>query len=341
MSKNNLYFLFGLLLIVSLFMSSCTSTSTPDPTEVEPDLTATSQTATNTPIKVEPTATIDSLLEPILFTDGLNRSITLTAPAQTIVSLAPSNTEILFALGAGPQVVGREEFSDYPPQAQNITNVGGGFGDYNFELIASLQPDLILASSLQPPELIQALEDLGFTVFVLSNPTEMEGLFSNLLIVGELTGNSIQAQSLVESLRERVRIVEEKVSAVEEPLLVFYELDATEPNAPWTAGPGTFVDTLISMAGGVNLGSLLQGEWVQISIEEILVQDPDVIVLGDYTWGGITPEDVAARAGWASLSAVQFDRVYTIDDNLVSRPGPRLVDGLEEMAKLLYPELFD
>ena len=132
----------------------------------------------------------------------------------------------------------------------------------------------------------------------------------------------------------------QKIAGVAERPLVFYELDSTDVNAPYTAGPGTFIDTLISAAGGVNLGSKLSGSWVQISTEELIAQDPAIIVLGDYTWGGVTPEMVLARPGWEALSAVKNKRVFTFDDNLVSRPGPRMVDGLEAMAKLLHPELF-
>jgi iron complex transport system substrate-binding protein len=323
-----------LILSLLFIFTACTPSVSSEPTlipEIEVDITP----------EPLPTATPEPISDLISIQDGMGRTIQLEAPAQNIISMAPSNMEILFAIGAGPQVVGRDEFSDYPPEAMGITSIGGGFGEYNLEVIASLQPDLILASFLQPHELIQSLEDLGFSVFVLPNPSEMEELFENLLVVGELTGNLSQAQSLVESLRERVADVEEKVSKLDVPLLVFYELDATEPNAPWTAGPGTFIDTIINMAGGVNLGSSLQGEWVQISIEEILIQDPDVIILGTYTWGGVTPEDVKARTGWEALSAVRLGRVYTIDDNLVSRPGPRMVEGLEQMARLLYPDLFD
>jgi iron complex transport system substrate-binding protein len=333
MIRNHFASLILSMLFIFIF-TACTSSGSSEPTSI-PEIDV------DVPPEPLPTVTPEPISELISIQDGMGRTIQLEAPAQSIISMAPSNTEILFAIGAGPQVVGRDEFSDYPSEAMDITSIGGGFGEYNLEVIASLQPDLILASFLQPLELIQSLEDLGFNVFVIPNPSEMEGLFENLLVVGELTGNSLQAQSLVESLRKRATDVEEKVSKIEDPLLVFYELDATEPNAPWTAGPGTFIDTLINMAGGVNLGSSLQGEWVQISIEEILIQDPDVIVLGTYTWGGITPEDVIARSGWEALSAVQLGRVYTFDDNLVSRPGPRMVDGLEQMARLLYPELFD
>jgi iron complex transport system substrate-binding protein len=278
---------------------------------------------------------------PIELTDGLGRAIVLANPAQKIVSLAPSNTEILFAVNAGEQVIGRDEFSDFPVAAQAIANVGGGFGELDMETIVSLEPDLVLAADLSPPEQIAAIEKLGLTVYALPNPIELDGMYENLATVGMLTGHSQDAEQLVLSLKERVSAVETKVSQVEERPLVFYELDSTDPNAPWTAGPNTFIDTLITQAGGTNLGGAMADAWVQISVEELLVQNPDMIILGDATWGGVTPEDVIARQTWAGMQAVQAGKIYTFDDNLVSRPGPRLVDGLEAFAKLFHPELFN
>ena len=122
---------------------------------------------------------------------------------------------------------------------------------------------------------------------------------------------------------------------------MFYELDSTDPNAPWTSGPGTFIDTMIRAAGGENLGATLEGAWLQVSLEELIRRDPQVIILGDYTLGGVTLEMVMERLGWQGLQAVQEQRIYIFDDNLVSRPGPRLLDGLEALAKLLHPALFE
>jgi iron complex transport system substrate-binding protein len=144
----------------------------------------------------------------------------------------------------------------------------------------------------------------------------------------------------VQSLESRVAAVDENIFSIEERPMVFYELDATEPSAPYTSGPGTFIDILISRAGGQNLGGSLEGEWVQFSLEALIHADPQIILLGDAIWGGVTPETVAARSGWETLSAVKEGRVYPFDDNLVSRPGPRLVDGLEQLASLLHPEIF-
>lgn len=290
------------------------------------------QPAQNTPIP-SPTP------GPIVITDGLGNTITLEKSALRVASLAPSNTEVLFAIGAGAQVIARDSFSDYPEQANQITNIGGGFGEIDTETLVSLQPDLVLAAEINPVEQIQTLENLGLKVFYLNNPKDLEGMYENLRIVARLVGHEGEADTLIESLQARVAEVDKKVANVSDQPLVFYELDGTDPNAPWTSGPGTFIDLLLARAGGNNLGNSLEGAWVQISVEELIAKDPDIILLGDFTYGGVKPEDVIARPGWDTITAVQNQRVYPFDDNLVSRPGPRMVDGLEALAKLLHPEL--
>jgi iron complex transport system substrate-binding protein len=314
MSQNKLI----IFLVVFMLISGCTSVATPE----------TASTAA-------PTSAA------IIVTDGVGKQITLSGPAKRIISLAPANTEILFALGAGSQVIGRDTTSDYPEQAKSITDIGGGFSELNLEAILAQNPDLVIASMLTPSEQTKALEDAGLTVFTLGNPNNVEGLFTNLQTVGNLTGHEAEADVLVAELKQRVAAIEEKLAKISQRPLVFYEIDGTDPNAVWTPGPGTFIDTLINLAGGDNLGANLQGEWVQISLEELIARDPDLILLGDALWGGVTVESVKARAGWEALTAVQNDQIFPFDDNLVSRPGPRLVDGLEELAHLLHPELFD
>lgn len=306
------------LLCMGFILSACAS-ATPAPTQLP--------AATPTPTGIS-------------IVDGLGREITLDRPAQKVASLAPSNTEILFAIGAGAQVIARDSFSDFPEQALAVADIGGGFGEIDTETLVSLEPDLVLAAEINPVENVRMLEDLGLKVFYLSNPKELDGLYENLRTVARLVGHEAETEGLIESLKLRVSTIEEKVSSLQERPLVFYELDGTDPSAPWTSGPGTFIDLLLTKAGGDNLGNTLDSEWVQISVEELITQNPDVILLGDYTWGGITPEDIAARPGWEVIAAVQNKQVYTFDDNLVSRPGPRMVDGLEALAELLHPELF-
>jgi iron complex transport system substrate-binding protein len=277
---------------------------------------------------------------PITLTDGLGKSFTFDQPYQKIVSLAPSNTEILFAIGAGNQVVARDNFSDYPETAKQVKDIGGGWGEVDTEAIVALAPDLVLAAEINAAEQVKSLEDLGLNVYYLSNPKTLDGMYDNLRTVAKLTGHESETETLIESLKSRVAAVDSKIASVTDKPVVFYELDGSDPNAPWTSGPGTFVDLLLTQAGGANLGNLLDSSWAQISLEKLVTENPDLILLGDAAWGGVTPEAVAARAGWSSLAALKNGKVFPFDDNLISRPGPRMVDGLEQLAKLLHPELF-
>jgi iron complex transport system substrate-binding protein len=274
---------------------------------------------------------------PLTFTDGLGRQVSLKGPAQHVVSLAPSNTEILFAIGAGPQTIGRDEFSDYPPEAKNLPSVGGSMGQYSTEAIVALKPDLVLAAEINSPELVKQLEDLGLTVYYLKNPKTLEEMYTNLEIVGQLTGKD--AAPVVQGLKARVQAVDEKVMPLSSRPSVFYEIDATDPAKPYTYGPGSFGDLLIARAGGYNIGHELSDPYPQMSLEQIVVANPSIILLGDSNWG-TTADNVTSRPGWESVSAVQNKQIFPIDDNLISRPGPRLVDGLEQLAKLLHPGAF-
>ncbi len=275
----------------------------------------------------------------ITITDGLGREVQLESAAQRVVSLAPSNTEILFALGAGDKVVGRDEVSDYPAEALPLPTVGGWSG-FSAEAIVALKPDLVLASELNTPELVAELEGLGLTVYYLPNPKTLEDLYVNIETVATLTGRD--ATKLTDSLKARVTAVDEKIMPVSYHPTVFYEIDATDPSKPYTAGVGTFIHLIINRAGGANFTELagITDPYPQVSLEQLVIAPPDFIILGDSMWG-TTPEIVAARPGWDVLTAVIEGRVFPFDDNLVSRPGPRLIDGLEALAKLLHPEAFE
>ena len=251
---------------------------------------------TTAPATAAPTlaATAAPTAASLTLTDGLGREVTLAGPAQRIVSLAPSNTEILFAIGAGKQVAGRDDISDYPEEAKSLPTVGGNLGKLNLEAITGLQPDLVLASELNSNEQVKALEGLKLTVFYLKNPTDLEGLYANLETVGRLTGRSSEAAALAASLKERVQKVNDAIAKTTTRPSVFYEIDASDPAKPWTAGPGTFLTSMIQMAGGENIGAGLTSAWAQISQEELLVKNPDIILLGDAAYG-ITAEQVGKR----------------------------------------------
>jgi len=272
-----------------------------------------------------------------IFTFDTNtRELPVEGEAKRIVSLAPSNTEILFALGLGDRVVGVTEFCDYPEQAQGIEKVGG-FMDLSVEKIVSLAPDLVLGIE-GVPGVVAKLQEVGIAVLVLQ-PTDLESIYHTIELVGQAAGAEEAAQALIASMQEKVEAVTAKVQGVEERPKVFYELDATDPAKPYTAGPDTLHDQFIRLAGGVNIAGKADMPWVQFSTEEIISQDPDIIVLGDPNYG-VTAEDVAQRPGWEVITAVRNGAIYPIDDNLISRPGPRVVQGIETLTRIIHPDQF-
>jgi len=287
-----------------------------------------------------PSAPVTSATEAMVFTDDLGNSIELTEYPQKIVSLSPSMTEILFAIGAGDQVVGRDEYSIYPEKALAVTSIGAMWDELPSEAILALEPDLVLAAQIVSEDQVVALRDLGLNVYWQANPSSYEELWENLRDIARLTGHEAETETLITDLEARVAAVQEKVATVSERPSTFYELDATDPSNPWTAGSGTFIDYIIDQAGGTNAASALQGDYAQISSEQLIAVNPDVILLADAPYG-TTPESVTERPGWEVITAVQENALYPIDPNMMSVPGPRLVDALEETARLLHPEIFE
>jgi iron complex transport system substrate-binding protein len=322
------------VMIMGLVVAACGGSSAPAEVPVE------SSSPTPAPAEMqEPTVEPTEDVFPLTIVDGMDREVVLPGPAQRIVSIAPSNTEILFAIGAGDQVVGRDEVSDYPPEALEVPSIGSTYGELNTEAILALEPDLVLAATITSPEQVQTLEVLGIPVFLLANPEDFSGLLENIRTVGVLTGHEAEAEALAVGLDARIEAVTQK--AADAGLVsVFYEVDGTDPTAPWTTGAGTFQDVLIGLVGGENIAADIAG-WGQMSLEEIVTRDPQVVIFGEGPWVPTTVESYSDRSGWGEIAAVVDGRVYGIDTNLVDRPGPRLVDALEEMALMIHPELFE
>lgn len=320
----------GLIIIaVVILLGGCSSPATPVAVVEQPSVVDLAPAETEvTPMPIE---------EPLALVDGLGRTVEFEAPAQRIVSIAPSNTEILFAIDAADQMVGRDEYSDFPAEALAITSIGATYGELNIEAIVALDPDLILVASITPIEQIEALEDLGLRVYQVPNPMTFNDLFVNLEALGKITGQEANAAILVEDLGARVKAVEEAV--IDAALVrVFYEVDGTDPTAPWTTGTGTFQQVLIDMVKGENIAVDLDG-WGAMNLETIVERDPEVIVFGEGPWVPTTSESLAERTGWGGISAVVNGRVFGVDTNWIDRPGPRLVDALERIAEIVQPDL--
>ena len=269
-------------------------------------------------------------------TDDLGRQVNIPTIPQRIVSLAPSTTEILFALDLGDRVMGVDDFSDFPPEAKAKPKLGAPFPGFNIENIVDAEPDLILSVR---GTYVEQLEARGLQVVVLE-PQDMDHVLRNIELVGRIAGAQGKAKEVVTDMKKRLARVRAKTSAasVIKPR-VFYEVDATDPTKPWTAGPGSFIDALITDAGGQNIAASRKELYFQISAEKLISQNPQIILLAD-TEFGVSVETAIRRAGWGGIEAVKKEAIYPIGADITSRPGPRLVEGLEAMARLIHPELF-
>jgi len=271
--------------------------------------------------------------------DDLGRPFPL--PARTperIVSMAPNITEILFALDLGSRIVGVTRFCDYPPATEAIRKIGG-LVDPNIEIIQSLDPGLVIAFRGNPIRLVDRIRKLGLPVFVLDIGQGLEALFPLIARIGRVTRSEDRAGELAAGLRRRLESVDAAMSRVRDRPKVFVLLYG---QGLWTCGGESYVDDIIARAGGANVASSLPKKWVLYKREQILKDDPDVIFIL-----ARSREDFLAGRDWLlrkarveGLAAVRSGKVFELDENAASRFGPRLVDVLDRMARLLHPELF-
>ena len=273
--------------------------------------------------------------ERITAVDDVGRAVHISETPRRVVSLAPSITEILFALGLGDTVVGVTDSDDYPPEVEAKPTVGAYFST-SLEAILEKSPDLVLTGGHD--RVIPRLIETDVPVLVLQ-PKDIFGVFRDIRIVGTVMDRDKEAATLVAHLEDRLNAVAGRTARTTDRPTVYFELDGTDPGSPWTAGPGSYVDLMIALAGGDNIVDTA-GAFVQLSLEELIATDPDLIILGNYPF--VTPEDVIQREGvWQKLAAVEGRRVYVIrDPSLTSRPGPRIIDGLEQLARIIHPDLF-
>ena len=272
----------------------------------------------------------------------------LDAIPEKIISMAPSTTEIAFALGLDEKVVAVSNYCDYPYdfsawiQAGNISSIGD-FSDPNMEVMASLDPDLILATGgVQGPTIV-TMRDLGYKVLVL-NPSNIDGVMENIELVGNATGKTVEAAALIEDVTGRINSVVDKVANAASTPKVYYEV-WYDPTSLWTAGSKAWQNELIEKAGGVNIFADQDLEYFQSSAEAVIERNPDIILLpaqgmgfGEPFWGSL--DDVKARPGWDTTNAVHNDGLVEVDSNTIARAGPRVADIIEDLAEAFHPELF-
>jgi len=270
---------------------------------------------------------------PQYFFDDLGRLVAINGTPQRIVSLSPSNTEILFALGLGNKVVGVTDWCDYPPEALGKEKVGS-YDTPNIEKIVALTPDLILVAYGTTMDVINSLIGLGLTVFGIET-TDLDDVLNDIRTVGEITDKEVEALALTSEMAVGIQSVTDQTEELEQRPKVFYLLWGSESGPLWTAGQGTFIHELVGKAGGVSICQNITG-YTTISIEDVIARDPEIIIssVTSYDWA------INATGPLASTNASQADRIFTCDDNLVQRPGPRLVEGLEWFAHFIQPDIF-
>jgi iron complex transport system substrate-binding protein len=276
---------------------------------------------------------------PLTLTDDAGREVLLPAEPERIVSLAPSNTEIVCALDACDRLVGVTDFDDYPADVLAVPDVVIG-AVVDVELVVAADPDLLLAAGneVTASAVIAELAELGYPVLVLS-PESLDEVLDDIRVVGEAINARPQAEALVAGMEERIQAVTNAVAGAARPR-AFYEVGVFE-GAIYTAGKDSFLASLITVAGGDPITG--DPRTFSIALEDLLAADPELILLGDAAYDpSITPEAAAARPGWGAMSAVQNGQVVVmLADPVITRPGPRIVDGLEALARAIHPERFD
>jgi iron complex transport system substrate-binding protein len=278
---------------------------------------------------------------PIIAADDQGRLVNITEAPNRIISLSPSNTEILFALGLNDRVVGVTKYCNCPPAVESLKAseeiaVIGGYVDPDFERILSLHPDLILAGDIRASVIVPVLEKAGIPVFVVRSEN-LSGILASIRKVGEVTGKEEEASSLTIQMESRIKAVSDKVAHLPKNRVFYLVWD--DPIG--TAGRGTFEDEIIEKAGGVNIFHDLAG-YAQVDPEAIAVRDPEVIIACTGMGDGMDKPFLWAKTDPSlnQTDARRNDRISQADGDIITRAGPRIVDGLEIFARIIHPEAF-
>ena len=286
--------------------------------------------------KTQPAATVQSdekkaVQYPITIKDSDNDEITIDKEPMKVISIAPNITEIIYAIGAGNKLVGRTDYCDYPEEAKKVQSIGN-LTDPNIEKITELKPDLVIASTHFKPEVKKKLEDLGIKVAVIYSENSFDSVYTNIEDIGKMLNANQSSQKVVSDMKSKVEMVQNKVKDLNKPSL-YYVVAYGE--SQYTAGKDTFIGKMIEMAGAKNTADDVNG-W-SYSLEKLIEKNPDIMVCSK---SFDSKKGIQAANGYKDLKAVKDDKLYEIDSNLLDRQGPRLADGLYELAKIVHPEAF-
>lgn len=313
------------VMAAAVLLTACARTPTP------PD------SATPSPSVPPTTAPVTESPQPRTLTDMTGREIILDKPITRIVAVTASDCEIVAALGAGDLLVGRGEYCDYPESILDVPTVQSG-EQSNMEQIIALSPDAVFMGTMaQSPEQVAALEKAGIAV-INSDARDIEGVYTAINMIGAALGREAEAQALVSDMQARFAKIAGQIPVSSEKPTVYFEVSPLEWGL-WTAGSDTFMQELADLLGLENAFSDVTG-WGEISQEQVINRSPDYIITVSMYYGeGISPEEeIAARPGWQTVTAVAEGHVYLTNSDEISRPGPRLADAAESLYALIYGE---
>jgi iron complex transport system substrate-binding protein len=323
-----------LTMVGALMLAACVTVTEQQESGVTGDA-SNSATQTDEPADDFEVADVDRGPFPVTVTRSDGIDLTLESPPERVVSLSAGATEIFFAIGAGDRIAAVEIFSDYPPEALDLPRVDAFQPDP--EAIVAHDPDLVLII-YNANDIVSTLDGLGVPALYLEAPSSLDGLLEQIELLGDVTGNVDEARDLVEALAGRIAAVRDVLADVESGPRIYHELDDTF----FTVAPDSFIGDVYRTLKAENIAEGAIGEYPQLSEEAILDRDPEVIIVPSYM-----PDDdeqierVRSRPGWDGIDAVANDRIYLVDGDSISRPGPRIIDVLEQLVELLYPERFE
>lgn len=323
MKKINLFLLTLLLMFGVLTGCGTADTEEPDNTQDE----ATEQSETDD----------EEAAFPVTIEDANGEEVTIEDEPEAIVSLIPSNTETAFALGLGDKIVGVSDHDNYPEEALEKEKIGGL--ELNIEAILALEPDLVLAHPTNDPDAIEQLKESDITVLTLNDATNFDEVYDTIEMMAAATGTEEESNDIIKTMQDDLEALEEKASDISEDdkKKVFIEI-SPEPEI-FTPGNHTFENEILTKINAINIAEDEEG-WVELNEEAIIEENPDVIILS-YDFVDDPVGQVLDRDAWQDIDAVKDEQVIVVDTDLISRPGPRLVEGAETLAKAIYPDVFD
>ena len=272
---------------------------------------------------------------PYTVVDDRGKEISFDKVPETIVSLQPSNTEILFSLGVGDKIIGATDYDTYPEEAKNIERVSDSY-TFNAERIVELNPDVVIAYTIGDETQVAQLEEAGVNVFVIASATTFADVYGNIEQLGDVVGQGEKADEVIEEIQTQIEAVQEKTAKLVEKKQAYFEISP----APkiWTAGADTFQHEILTVAGVDNIFADQTG-WFSAANEDVITRNPEVILTTVYTIENPV-EEIKSRLSWDTIQAVQNDHVYKLDEVIIGRPATRIGEAVEIVAETVYPELF-